>query len=157
RFGRVTGAPAALLVYRIGTATDPPATWILVDLPGSQVEHVVPALQSIATELGLALYDPRGGGLLAPRPPVRALLEQEGAPPLEDPAWEAVEAALGGLRSGNSSFAILSAADGSYVQAAGNRQRLTVELHQIDGGEAFSHFVLGREPVDEEVTVIGSG
>jgi hypothetical protein len=156
RFGRANGAPLALFVYRIGMATDPPVTWVLVDIPWSQVEHVVPALQGITTELDLALYDPRAGGLLPPRPPLRARLEREGDPPLDDPDWEAVDEALGRIRSRGPSFFILSDAGGSYVQALGNQRRLTVEFRQVAPGGDLAHFVLGQGPATEEVTVFQS-
>ena len=50
-------------------------------------------------------------------------------------------------------FVILERADGSYIQTAGDARRLTLEVRNYHGF-SFTHSVLGRSPVNEQIEEI---
>lgn len=81
---------------------------------------------------------------------------------ISGPSWEQVETALSQLDAPSRPFLILTDdITGSYMQCAGNRARLTVELRR-QVGESFKHFVVKRiadpEPpiVWTEIQVLGA-
>jgi hypothetical protein len=62
---------------------------------------------------------------------------------LRNPTADRIVNEISILRAGGPTFLILERSDGSYVQAAGESGRLTVEYRRSDGNN-FEHFVLGR-------------
>ena len=80
-------------------------------------------------------------------------LQVEGQPPIASPSIEVVHELLGRIHPRGPSFFVLTRSDGSYLQCAGARLRLIVELRRITGS-SFEHFVLGRSPASTEVTSI---
>lgn len=72
------------------------------------------------------------------------LLEGEGiAEPLPDPSPVIIRQELERLRTAGPSFVILIAPNGSFLQAAGNSKRMTVESHSVSA-QHTNHVVLGR-------------
>jgi hypothetical protein len=63
---------------------------------------------------------------------------------LPAPSWAEVEEIVSSLGPRGHGFAILSHRERGYVQAAGARLRMTVELRLYDTAGDFRHFVLGR-------------
>jgi hypothetical protein len=80
-------------------------------------------------------------------------IQLEGHPPVCVQSVEEVKAVLGKLHPKGPSFVILSRDDGSYMQTAGARLRLTVEYREILS-TGFKHFTLGRKPFDPKSTCI---
>jgi len=81
-------------------------------------------------------------------------LEGEGiAEPIESPSEDVLRREIGRLRTTGPSHLALIASDGSYMQAAGNAKRMTVERHFV-GAEGERHVVLGRQgPPGSTVTI----
>ena len=71
-----------------------------------------------------------------------ATLERENCPAISEPSWAQIEEALVEINPQKSSFVILSRTRSSYVQAAGARLRLIIEMRRkkLLG---FAHYVLG--------------
>ncbi len=80
-------------------------------------------------------------------------LQLEDRPPVLTPSSDEVIAALAQLHPRGPSFVILSRDDGSYVQTAGAKLRLTVEYRQMNPSN-FRHFTLGKIPADPRPTCI---
>ncbi|MCC7020451.1 MAG: hypothetical protein IT332_11885 [Ardenticatenales bacterium] len=71
-------------------------------------------------------------------------LEGEGIEhPIADPSEDVIRRELERLRSSGPSPLALLAPDGSYLQAAGNAKRMTVECH-FESPSRTTHVVLGR-------------
>ena len=68
---------------------------------------------------------------------------REGSPGWKVKDWETVNALLSYLNPNGMSYAIFEKPDGSYVQCAGAKRRLTVEARIYDGAERYRHFVFG--------------
>lgn len=84
---------------------------------------------------------------LALVPPKKTSLRLEGEGiehPIADPPSDIIRRELERLRSSGPSHLALIAPDGSYLQAAGNAKRMTVESH-IAGAQTTTHVVLGRQ------------
>ena len=63
---------------------------------------------------------------------------------MEHVSWSETALALARLEPATCPAVVLSeTASGSYIQCAGSRERLTVELREFKG-EQFKHFVIGR-------------
>lgn len=83
-------------------------------------------------------------------------LEGEGIPlPIADPSQQILRIELERLRSSGPSHLALIAPDGSYLQAAGNAKRMTVECHVV-GSQRTTHAVLGRQGPPGSATTIPS-
>jgi len=83
---------------------------------------------------------------LASVPPKKASVRLEGegiATPTVDPSEDLLRLELERLRSGGPSLLALMAPNGSYLQAAGNAKRMTVEGHFVNAHRT-THVVLGR-------------
>ena len=80
-------------------------------------------------------------------------IQLEDHPPVVAPSVKEVIAVLARLHPKGPSFVILSRDDGSYVQTAGARLRLTVEYREASS-TGFKHFTLGRQPFDPKSTYI---
>ena len=80
-------------------------------------------------------------------------LQMEDRPPVPRPSRDAVIDALAQLDPRGPSFVVLSRDDGSYVQTAGAKLRLTVEYRQMLP-TGFRHYTLGKSPADERPTYI---
>ena len=80
-------------------------------------------------------------------------LQMEDRPPVSRPSREAVIEALAQLHPKGPSFVVLSRDDGSYVQTAGAKLRLTVEYRQMLPS-GFRHYTLGKSPTDPRPTCI---
>ena len=72
------------------------------------------------------------------------LLEHQGGVPKQAASFEDVETALSALHPTRMSFMSLTAGDGSYVQVAGAKLRLTIEARRVQADGSFRHVVLGR-------------
>jgi len=83
-------------------------------------------------------------------------LEGEGIPlPIPDPSVETIRVELERLRSSGPSHLALITEGGSYLQAAGNAKRMTVEGHFV-ADEHTTHVVLGRQGVPGPTRTIES-
>lgn len=92
--------------------------------------------------------------LSASKAPFR--LEGEGIlVPIVDPTQEIIRHELERLRSAGPSHLALVTTDGSYLQAAGNAKRMTVEHHLV-GLDRTMHVVLGRQGAPGPTTTIVS-
>jgi|SRR5436190_7285818 len=80
-------------------------------------------------------------------------LQIEEQPPVRNPSRDAVMEALAQLHPKGPSFVVLTRDDGSYVQTAGARLRLTVEYRQMLA-PGFRHYTLGKSPTDTRPTSI---
>ncbi len=78
-----------------------------------------------------------------------ATLERENHPSISEPSWSQVEEALSGIHPRKSSFVILGDSSKGYIQAAGARLRLIIELRKKKMF-GFAHYVLGRSHDDTE-------
>jgi hypothetical protein len=127
RAPNVTAAPLRAIVLpqlRTSPEVDPPATASPPQLPSVSItKHVVH-------------------------------LEGEGiAEAIPDPSTIIIRRELERLRTSGPSFLALVSASGSYLQAAGNARRMTVEGHVVRERDT-AHVVLGRHgPLGSHVTV----
>jgi hypothetical protein len=80
-------------------------------------------------------------------------LQVENEPTVLRPTREAVVEALAQLHPQGPSFVVLSREDGSYVQTAGAKLRLTVEYRKMLPS-GFRHYTLGKNPADPRPTSI---
>ena len=80
-------------------------------------------------------------------------LDIEGYDPVEDPTAEYVARALEHITPRGPSVFILTRADGSFVQTAGSRIRLSVEARYVRP-EGFRHLIVGVEDEDTELTTV---
>ena len=72
---------------------------------------------------------------------------------IESPSAEDIERAIEDLDPRANSFFVLDRSDGSYIQIAGSRLRLTVEWRD-QGSNRFVHSVLGKGAVvEDEVSI----
>lgn len=87
---------------------------------------------------------------------VSVRLEGEGiAQPTLDPSGDIIRHELERLRSSGPSHLALIATDGSYLQAAGNAKRMTVEGHVVSA-QGTTHVVLGRQGSPGPATTLAS-
>ena len=78
-------------------------------------------------------------------------LEIEGYNTVDDPTSEYIERALEHITPRRPSVFILTRPDGSFVQTAGSKIRLTVEARYMRP-EGFRHLIVGVEEEDKEMT-----
>jgi len=128
------------IIASIYNDSEVPATWIEFDIVLSIADRAAMVIPSLAFKHGLVVYDPQASIIPDPCRPKAFCLTVENRLPLYDPTSEEVSLGLSELNSINPSFAVLEAADGSYVQAAGNPEQMTVEWRKISG-DTFRHFV----------------
>jgi len=69
-------------------------------------------------------------------------------------SWDVANQLLSYLSPEKRAYATFTRTDGSYVQCAGSKSRLTVEVRVIDVRGGFEHYVLGRgAPVGRETKI----
>lgn len=61
--------------------------------------------------------------------------------------WETANKLLSYLNTNGRSYAIFSKPDGSYVQCAGSKTRLTVEARLFKSPREYRHYVFGNGPL----------
>ena len=83
-------------------------------------------------------------------------LEVDGASPILSPSWTEVESVLAALGPAGPGFVTLSHPEAGYVQAAGARLRLIVEFREVRESNSFTHYVLGKSPLDSQLTSINT-
>ncbi len=83
--------------------------------------------------------------------PEELTLDREGHSPICPASFAEIQAALDQIDPNTQSFVILSQSDGSYLQTAGSRLRLTLEYRQVIADSAFKHYVLGHQPISEKI------
>ena len=66
-------------------------------------------------------------------------LETEGGDEISEPTWQKIEEALGAIHPRTNSFVILSRGEGHYIQAAGARLRLIIEMRRKTKPYGFEH------------------
>ena len=71
-------------------------------------------------------------------------------------SWETANALLSYLQPVNRSFASFTIAGGSYVQCAGAKTRLTVEVRIVREDGSFTHLVFGKGQLQQRVELIAS-
>jgi len=87
---------------------------------------------------------------------VNVRLEGEGIEhPIADPSPDIIRRELERLRSSSPSHVALITTDGSYLQAAGNAKRMTVEGHFVTP-QCTTHVVLGRRDLSDRPATITS-
>ncbi len=64
--------------------------------------------------------------------------------------WETANKLLSYLNTNGMSFACFEKEDGSYVQCAGGKRRLTVEARIYGEGKSFKHLVFGKGKLKNE-------
>lgn len=75
--------------------------------------------------------------------------QREGTPGWKLKSWEDANKLLGYQKADGPSFTIFALEDGSYVQCAGGKRRLTVECRISKADGTFNHFRFGKgAPVD---------
>lgn len=62
---------------------------------------------------------------------------------IEKPDWQSIEKAISMLNSSTISFCILESENGDYLQCAGDKDRLTIEIREYNG-DYFKHFRFGK-------------
>jgi|688.fasta_scaffold17677_8 hypothetical protein len=70
--------------------------------------------------------------------------------------WETANQLLSYLNTKGRSFAIFTKNNGSYVQCAGSKTRLTVEARIYVNEQQFQHFVFGSGPIQNQVDAIAT-
>lgn len=80
-------------------------------------------------------------------------LQLEDRAAIQNPTREEIVEALAQLHPKGPSFVILTREDGSYVQTAGAKLRLTVECREMMP-QGFRHYTLGKNPPDTRPTYI---
>lgn len=81
-------------------------------------------------------------------------LEIEGYKTVENPSSAYITKALEHITPRVPSIFILTRPDGSFVQAAGSKTRLTVEARFMRANGGFQHVIVGVEDDDKELTHI---
>ena len=84
--------------------------------------------------------------------------ESESGRSVRNPTEQRLSDLLGGLDGRRNSYAILTAPDGSYVQAGGGPARFIVEVREISANAAFRHVRAvgsGRTPGTVEEVLVG--
>ena len=71
-------------------------------------------------------------------------LETEAGAEIAEPTWPKVEEAIMALHPRDNSFVILGRGEGHYIQAAGAKLRLIIEVRRKKEPYGFEHLVLGR-------------
>jgi hypothetical protein len=75
-------------------------------------------------------------------------LETENGTGLDDPSPFALRQALSALDGVTNSYASLTAADGSYIQAGGGPSEFTLEIREHKPDGSFRHLKANRDPAD---------
>ena len=68
--------------------------------------------------------------------------------------WDTANKLLSYLSTDGKSFACFERPDGSYLQCAGSKTRLTVEARLFDSPDSFRHFVFGKGDLTNETDFI---
>jgi len=75
---------------------------------------------------------------------------RENSPGWKIKDWDTANKLLAYLSTDGMSFACFQKEDGSYVQCAGSKKRLTVEARVFDGDGSFRHLVFGKGELKKE-------
>lgn len=82
-------------------------------------------------------------------------LETENGDQISEPTWPQIKEALDAIHPRDNSFVILSRGEGHYIQAAGAKLRLVIEVRRTKKPYGFEHLVLGRRRrPDEKLTSV---
>lgn len=73
-----------------------------------------------------------------------AWYSREGTPGWQLHSWDDANHLLSYLKPDGQSFAAFTLSDGSYVQCAGRKTRLTVEARVVASRAKFRHYVFGK-------------
>jgi hypothetical protein len=86
--------------------------------------------------------------------PSRILFHPGNSPVLFLYDWDVILKRLSYFGKDGPDFAILELEDGSYVQCAGEKTRLTVESRVYHGDRKFQHVVWGRGPLSRRPALV---
>ncbi len=67
----------------------------------------------------------------------------------QNPDWERIEYSLKLIDPLRKAFYVLTNDTGSYIQCAGSKERLTIEIREYENKKDFKHFVIGK---DEDIS-----
>ena len=84
----------------------------------------------------------------------KAYYEREGTTGWPIKSWEDANKLLGYQKAEGPSYTVFTIKDGSYVQCAGGKTKLTVEARIIKQGGNFKHFRFGKDQLSGRETVI---
>jgi len=124
-------------------------------------EDAPPPPAALPHEASRPAVEPSSAPASLQRPPVSPtkqdfLLEGEGiAEAIPDPSTAIIRRELERLRTASPSFVALVSSEGSYLQAAGNARRMTVEAHVVRKLHT-THVVLGRQGPPGSPVTLGS-
>ena len=149
-------------------AFDRSSSHLLLSCVWPKADYVAQLVLGLAQELGLAVFDPQLDIALYPDnvefarqselsnvapleshppKPARLRLAADGDAPVAAASFAVVKRALHMLGPRRHAFVVLERGQ-SYVQSAGDRERLTVEFRQ-HSAPSFTHSVLGRAPASD--------
>jgi len=73
--------------------------------------------------------------------------EREGSPGWPIKSWDTANKLLGYQNAEGPSFSIFTVGNGSFVQCAGGKTRLTIEARIIGENDTFQHYRFGKGPL----------
>ena len=81
---------------------------------------------------------------------------RENSPGWKIKDWDTANKLLSYLNTDGMSFACFEKTDGSYIQCAGSKRRLTAEARIYDSPNCYRHFVFGRGELDGELEKVAT-
>jgi len=131
------------IIANVFSDLEVPATWVELDVAWSAADRAAHVIPRLAIKRDLVVFDYQTSTILDPCRPKMFVFTTENRAPVYDPTPAEVEEGLTQLNSTDPSFAILEAANGDYIQAAGNPDEMTVEWRRFEP-DSFQHFVGSR-------------